>query len=500
MGKITNSRIPIITAYILLFLAGGLSRTIHGLPVNSLSAFIYILIVALWFHDIRRRVLDDSVTHIVSAICSFAFYLLIARTIKYSLVFELTYLDSFTWYMPSIGVIQIASLMLILASEIGNTGKKGFKRSFLITIPGIIINILILTNDIHQWAYRFYADGSYEHGILYYIYIAWTAVLFILSLIIMYRKCSVSPGRKYIWVPLAVLIGFFIFLCIITTVLDNLVYKPVFRYNWYETFIAMVIAYIESCIAIGLIPTRSGFDSLFKESSVAIEIEDSKGNIVMRSSVVLNESDDKNIIRKHAAIPGGYICWNDDITDINRISEAIIRSETELSEEQDLIKAEKKLTDKEEEYTVRVALYDDITHAVEPQARYIEHMLSEGSPDFSELVIYGVFIKRKANLMITSADTDSLSMGELYLSLKDALEYLKLRGIDTDLSVKGSDEDLKISAPSSVVISLFDAYESYVEENLQELKSLKVSIFPGSKPQLHIDAMCGKEEESYVLS
>ena len=316
----------------------------------------------------------------------------------------------------------------------------------------------------------------------------------------MYRKCSVNPGRKYVWIPVSVLLGSFIALNFITTVLDKITYTTLFKYNWFETFVMMVVVYIESCVAIGLIPSRSGFDTLFRESSVAVEIEDHDGNTVLKSSVKLADSDNENTIRKHAAIPGGYICWNDDITDINKITDIILNRETQLSEELELIYAEKDLHSKEEEYNLKVAIYDDITRAVAPSSQHIEKLLSESNPDFSELVIYGVFIKRKANLMIISADTDEITIGELYLSLKDALEYLKLRGIDIELSVKGTDEDLKLTAPSTLVISLFDGYERYVEENLTRLNSLKVSIAPGSKPQLHIDATCGKEEESYVLS
>ena len=84
--------------------------------------------------------------------------------------------------------------------------------------------------------------------------------------------------------------------------------------------------------------------------------------------------------------------------------------------------------------------------------------------------------------------------------MKDALEYLKLRDIKVTLTLKGTYEDLELDVPASVVISLFDGYERYVEENLKHLNAIKVTIVPGDKPRLHIDAVTGKEEESYVLS
>ncbi len=500
MGKIRNSRVPITVLYILLFIAGGLSRNLFGDPASSRAAFIYIVTLAIWFHDIRKRVLDDTITRIVSAICGFSFYLMITRTIKYSLVAEVNHFGKLAWYLPSIGVVQIATLLFLLAAEIGEGDRKGFRKIYLIAVPGIIINLLMITNDFHKLAYRFISDEEYEYGWLYYVYLAWVIALFVASLVIMYRKCSVNPGRKYVWIPFSVLLGSFIALNLITNVLDRITYTTLFKYNWFEAFVMMVVVYIESSIAIGLIPSRYGFDTLFRKSSVAVEIEDSEGNVVLNSAAELGDSDNENTIRKHAAIPGGYICWNDDISDINKITDIILNREKQLSEELDLIYAEKSLYNKEEEYNLKVAIYDDITHAVAPQAKHIEKLLSQSEPNFSELVIYGVFIKRKANLMIISADSDTISIGELFLSLKDALEYLKLRGISIELSVKGTEEDLKETAPSSMVISLFDGYERYVEENLARLDSLKVSIAPGSKPQLHIDAVCGKEKESYVLS
>ena len=500
MEKFKNSRIPIMLLYILLFLLGGLSRNAFGISDSINSAFIYSIIVAIWFHDIRRRVLDDSISRIFTAICSFAFFLLIARTVKYDFTFETDYLDTLTWYLPSIGVLQIATLFLFLSLEIGGSDKRGFKKYHLLAIPGIIINILILTNDIHNWAYRFKADGSCEHGVLFFIYIGWVVVMFAASLFIMYRKCSVNPGRKHIWIPMAMLIAAYLGINLIVYIFDKDSMRPPIKYGWYEIFIFMLITYTESSISIGLIPTRSGFDTLFKESSVAVEIKDIWGNTVIKTSADLTESSDMNILHKHAAIPGGYIYWNDDISDINRITEIILNSENELSEEQYLIKAERKLLDKGEEYSVKSALYDDIVDATSAQAEHIEELLSQSNPDFSELAIYGVYIKRKANLMIISTDKDTIDPGELYISLKDALEYLKIRSIRTSLNINGTEENLKAPVSSAVVISLFDGYERFVEQNLMQLTAVSITIDTKDKLQLNIDAMRGKEEVSYVLS
>ncbi|MBR1797449.1 MAG: hypothetical protein IJ757_05520 [Clostridiales bacterium] len=498
MEKIRYTRIPMYIIYMLIFLAGGLSRTIKGIPSSSFSAFLYCILIAIWFHDIRRRVLDDTIDRIMIAISSFLFYLMIARTIKYNLVSEIMYLDSLTWYLPCIGVIAIATLLVFLAFEIGAPDTKGLKKHHFLAIPGTIIGILILTNDFHHLCYTSAPSNDSGHGIVYYIYMIWVILLFVSSLVIMIGKCSVNLGKKYAFIPTGVLILAYAFILTVTGFFDKVAYRPLFKYGWYETLVIMVIAYIESCIAIGLIPSKNGFDELFRKSSIAVEIKDDYGNTVIHSSERPDTGDDRNIVRKRAIIPGGYIYWNDDITDINKIIESILHSANELSEEQELIKAEKELIEAREKYTLRSTVYDGVTASVDSQVKHIEQILNNEHPDLQELVVYGVYIKRKANLVITSADTDTLSIGELYLSLKDALDYLKYSDISTE--IKANVKDLSLQFPASMVISIFDEYEKYVENNLRTLKSLKISVAPDRGPKIYIDAVNGRKTESYVLS
>ena len=71
-----------------------------------------------------------------------------------------------------------------------------------------------MTNDLHQMAFRAAPgaatlEADYTHGWLYFLVMAWTIALLLITGTIIYRKCRVFESRKYAWVPLSVFLGGF---------------------------------------------------------------------------------------------------------------------------------------------------------------------------------------------------------------------------------------------------------------------------------------------------
>ena len=62
------------------------------------------------------------------------------------------------------------------------------KKWYMTYIPSLVLLVGILTNDLHQWAFRFHLGyeigwDQYQHNFLYYATVVWIFVCIVLMII-----------------------------------------------------------------------------------------------------------------------------------------------------------------------------------------------------------------------------------------------------------------------------------------------------------------------------
>lgn len=271
----------------------------------------------------------------------------------------------------------------------------------------------------------------------------------------------------------------------------------------------MVIAFWESCIQIGLVPCNSDYETIFDLSSIRAEIADEEHRPVLRSAKPLNLTKEQMILAEKDAvmldedhrvqghpIRGGAVYWVDNISGIRAIHAALRETGERLSEEGTLIRAESRISEQKARAEVENRLYDSMNEQVRPQLIRIGELLSnEGQTEESfkrnlrECMVLCAYIKRRSNLMLIADRSEEISSEELYLSIRESLEYLKLTGVMAIAEQCGS----RMWRAKDLLLA-YDFLEEILEEVLWHVNALVVTIRNEECPGLLLELNLGGEE------
>ena len=345
-----------------LFILAGVFRQIDyeipPLPAAvcfMLTNLIYIGLAMAWGFSISSRILHRNVRRYLLLGCAMAVMWMFLRAVKYRFFLIDPDITRHLWYLYYVPQILAPLFSLFAALELGQReGDAICSRWLLLLIPATLLICGVLTNDLHQMVFRAAPgaatlEADYTHGWLYFLAMAWTIALLLITGTIIYRKCRVLECRNYAWVPLIVFLGGFA-LCALS-------FANIYSFHKMpECFCLTFAALWESCLQVGLLPTNSHYRYFFSESTIAAQIVDRQGHPIYRAKNAPALSPDQlaaaarepilldaNTRLQSAPIQDGRVYWVEDITKINRIREQLAEINAQLSEENELIQAENAL-------------------------------------------------------------------------------------------------------------------------------------------------------------
>lgn len=230
--------------------------------IRNLTTCSYIAVLIFWMITVIKDIYNPFIRRRLLAGGTFFIVLFVLRFIRWNVAADLPVLSRYCWYGYYFPTIMTPFLSLAISLSIGNKDKKKQNRILLpFRIMCLVLLTLVFTNDIHGAVLDILIEGGKEHstpGFCYYIIMAWYFVLCLSSLVIMIYKCSISSVRKRIWFPLFV--GFFgMALCIVYFVNggSSPELNGIGLYNIQEAYMLVFLGFWESCILIGLIPSKS---------------------------------------------------------------------------------------------------------------------------------------------------------------------------------------------------------------------------------------------------
>ena len=116
-----------------------------------------------------------------------------------------------------------------------------------------------------------------------------------------------------------------------------------------------------SMITIGFIPSNEGYEALFKASNLGAGITDKDGQEIYRSKNV--EAIKRREIRLHRKqVHGGYVYWQDDITELNEICRKLEEIRVELEEEASIISLENRIKEEKAGLKQRTRCMTELQH------------------------------------------------------------------------------------------------------------------------------------------
>ena len=478
-----------------LFILAGVFRQMDRLaaPLPSavyflLTNLIYIGLAMAWGFSISRRSLPRNDRRWLLLGCTMAVLWLFLRAVKYRFFSDDT-ITRHLWYLYYVPQILAPLFSLFAALQLGRRKGTAFSRRwYLLFIPAALLFGSILTNDLHQMAFRSVPGAAtlqadYTHGWMYYFAMTWIVGLLLATGIIVYRKCHVSESRRYAWVPLCVFLGGFV-LCALSFANTYTFHKIP------ECFCLTFAAFWESCLQVGLMPTNGYYRYFFSKSTVAAQIADGQGRPVYRAPNAPDLTPDQldaaareaiflnaDTRLQSAPVQDGRVYWVEDLSKINRIQGQLAEINARLSEENELIQAENELKRQRAQIEEKNRLMDEMIALVQPQLLQINRLLEEENAqilnvqNLKQICLLGAYVKRRVNLALICEKKAAVPVEELAHCIRESLTYLAQYGAACALYQEGSG-----SVDSREAQLAYDFFEDCLEAALLSLSALMVRV------------------------
>ena len=416
--------------------------------------------------------------------CAMAVLWMFLRAVKYRFFLTDPDITRHLWYLYYVPQILAPLFSLFAALQLGRREGAAFSRRwYLLFIPAALLIGGILSNDLHQMAFRSTPgaatlEADYTHGWMYYLAMTWLVGLLLATGIIVYRKCRVSESRRYAWVPLCVFLGGFA-LCALS-------FAEIYTFHKMpECFCLTFAALWESCLQVGLLPTNRQYRYFISESTIAAQIVDGHGHPVYRAKNAPALSPDQLADARRGAIlltsdarlqsapiQDGRVYWVEDISQINRIRAQLAEINAQLSEENELIQAENALKRQRAQIEEKNRLMDAMTGLVQPQLQQINRLLENGGvKNLKSVCLLGAYVKRRVNLALICEKKAAVPVEELTHCIRESLAYLTQYGAVCALHQEG-----KGSVSSRDVQTAYDFFEDCLEAALPSLSALMVRV------------------------
>lgn len=505
-----GTRILNIVCMVMIMMAGVVRLVrdhFHGYASNTVIGILFLIAIFIWMNQAKKRLIDPTECAYLVGTAFLMAVLMLVRTVKFLFMSDTYVLARYAWYLYYVPQTLAVLWMFFAVFSIGRPYHYRMDRRWkLLYIPAGIIMIGILTNDIHQLAFRFpnglnrWYENDYVYGPFYVLAMAWLLIFFITILVIALHRCAVSENRTRIWMPLLPLaIG------IIYTVSYIWIPGGILQelYKSAEMICFVFLGFMEGLIQAHLFPVNDSYETLWRVSSIrgglldqddqfcylsepAIRVSVNQVKHALKQSVVLE--DHRTLLRSHE-IPGGIGYWVKDISDILDLNQKLADLGDVLTEENAMLEGENRLREKHLRIAEKMQLYDEMAQAVRPQLEMIEYLIqnpAEEEVEFEKQMKYGciltVYVKRYSNLLLLYHQNTDISSSELWLAVSESIEYVKLYGVKAYVSYSGEEK-----LPGKVMLVMYRVLEQILESSIPGCDALFVILEFGDRITLRAE-------------
>lgn len=457
-------------------------------PGGIVRSLIYIALYIGWGISVSKRIIQVQVRHyLISVSCLMVFWFVI-RSTNYFFTADAE-IKRYLWYLYYLPMLFIPLFSLFVAISLGKPANAKLSKTVLLLlyIPTVLCLLLVLTNDFHQLVFSFpkgevWTDKNNGYTFGYYIVLGWEILCALAAFVIMLIKCRHSQRKKYLpFLLLACSIGY------------ALIY--VSGAEWMQLIggditaaqCLMFTGILECCIQCGLIQTNTGYKALFEAGSIGAQIVDMDHDTryassnapkltadMMRSAQRDVTMLDNNTLLRSSKINGGYVLWQEDITDLNAMLEKLEKNRKTISEsnymEQENYKTKVKINTVREKNRLYDRLQAQTSHQIELLDQLLTQYEAEPDPEIrrsllAKAAVIGAYIKRRGNLMFIGEKSDVTDTAELSACLDESFANLELMGVECAIDVPG-----KNSIYFRDAIRVYDFFEAVTEEAMDDLR------------------------------
>ncbi|MBO4408951.1 MAG: hypothetical protein J5786_06745 [Clostridiales bacterium] len=495
--KSTSDRL--LSFYCLLFmLDGALSIAFRyyspgmGLFLPDLSVIMYCTMIVYWGYSVRMRLLDTPVRRYILTSTYVMVISLTLRAFKYRML-SYHFILRYIWYGYYVYFLLLPFFFLMICVYI--TRPELISKARLLLIPNLLLIAGVLSNDLHQAAFRFGSfdfynnnDDLYSRGPLYYVIFSWIALMILAGLILIRQKYrdNLSANTKFRFVAVVAA-------CAVLLALKEYLSTIGMPFPWAhaEMFFLGMIALTETLIANGMIPHNDNYSVYMSALSVPVEITDMSYYMYSKTGSFPEVNPDhlKRSLTKALfldrdtrlsgnGIKGGYVFWTEDLSTINSLNMSLEEANQAIAEENDLIEAETELKKNKALVESRNHIYNEISLSMYPHQIKVKDILDKtraNSESFRENVtdvaVLNAYIKRRTNLLLLASEGNFVSAHELLLCFQESVRYLNLKNISA-----GVDSSLEGDINVYDALNAFDRFEIFIELVKDHISSLLITL------------------------
>lgn len=498
MSERKKSVVRLFVAAVLLFVVSAYRQlSMRYWPGDFLRPYlvwaVYMLLLFGWQHTITTKIMQKSMRGHLTAQNIVSILYLTVRFIQDAFLYVNIPWMRFTGYFINIAAIFIPLFGLYSAFYLGKPEDYRIdKKWYLLLIPACFLSMLALTDDLHHFLYYIVPEepqpNLYFHPYIgtYMIHI-WALSIIAYQVYVIYQRNGTAKSDPFY----RKLVPFYEPILLFLFSIPYAATAYVVRFELVE-YSAGLIFIIVLCwqlyILAGLIPVNTQYSEVFRRSTVAMQIlspnderiavSENAADItpVILKSLKQNQhfSVTEDITMNLHQIPGGYMVWQTDLSQINQALRELQRLNAELEEKQDLLAQEIRVQSVEASIQARNGIYDSLSSEVAGQLALMEKILSKeslSSDDWNRICLIGTYIKRFCNLRLTYQEQQTIPMGDLAISLQDIAKCMKNLGIRTSLDFCPTS-----NLEPELILLIMKALEALLEEVDFRLASMTIQI------------------------
>ncbi|MBR6408328.1 MAG: hypothetical protein IKS19_07110 [Clostridia bacterium] len=492
--RLNKTNNMIIAGLASLFILGVLFRALSLPMFFGTSSICLTAMCLVWILSVESRAVQSNMRMLLMISGALLMALFMMQAVKYDYTANNAVLERYIVYLYHLPLSAVSLISFFAALCIGKEGDERPLRGWIwLCIPCALLILCCLTNDFHQLVYRVSPGGEITgHGIIYYLTVIWHITLAISTPTAVFVRAQLTFIRKFAWIPLVFIAVAAVFFAAYAVNGGSAVELfGLLRLQFQDMYAFMVIGFWESCMQVGLIPSNSDYGMLFGRSLVNAVITDRQGVIrhtsahpgpITAEQIRLAGGGtlmiDQNTRLHSKPIYGGRVYWTDDITAINAINEDLNDTGEQLSEENIILRRENELKKEKARYEAQNEMYDRLALELRPQLGEIERLIFEkntGEQTFRKRLmavsVLGAFVKRRANLYLITRQHDTVEAADLYLSIKESLDYLSISGAASAVLMDGEEP---LDAP--VAMLAYDFFEYVLENAMPDVSAVLVNI------------------------
>lgn len=498
MGERKKSVVRIFVAAALLFAVSGYRQlSMRYLPEDFLRPYlvwaVYMLLLFGWQYTISTKITQKSMRIHLTAQNIVSILYLTVRFVQDAFLYVNIPWMRFTGYFINIAAIFIPLFGLYGAFYLGRSEDYRIsKKWYLLLIPACFLSMLALTDDLHHFLYYIVPEepqpNLYFHPYIgTYIIHIWALGMIMYQVYVIYQRNGTAKSDPFY----RKLVPFYEPILLFLFSIPYAATAYVVRFELVEYSAGLIFILVlcwELYILAGLIPVNTQYEEVFRRSTVAMQILSPNGETIAVSEnaaditpVILESlkhnqhfSVTEDVIMHLHQIPGGYMVWQTDLSQINQALRELQRLNAELEEEQDLLAQEIRVQSDEASVQARNDIYDSLSSKVAGQLALIEEVLSKevlSSEDWNRVCLIGTYIKRFCNLQLTYQEQQMIPISDLAISLQDMAKCMKNIGIRTSLDFCPTS-----NLEPELILLIMKTLEAILEEADFRLVSMAIHI------------------------